>query len=451
MNKADSSNMFTAKSLRRLIIPLIIEQFLAVAIGMADTFMVSAVGQEAVSAVSIVDTINVLLITIFSALATGGAIVTAQYLGRDDGANAAVSAKQLLIVTGGMSILMMVFCLIGNRALLSLVFGNTEAAVLENCIVYFFWSALSYPFIALYNAGAALFRTTGNSKITMYISTFMNLLNVGGNALLIYGFQMGVAGAAIASLVSRIAGAIAILLLLRFHNHALPLYGLFRPEFHPAMAKTILRIGIPNGLENSMFQIGKILLQGLIASFGTAAIAANAMGNTLAQVTQIPGQALGLSLITVVGQCVGAQRYDEAKHYMKLLTGITYLTMGVLNLAVFFGIHPLVGLFGLPEEASRLAAEVMRVQCIGGLFLWPLSFALPNGLRAAADVRFTMITSILSMWLCRIAMSYVLGQLLGLQLVGVWISMMLDWLVRSIAFLLRYLSGRWKTHVLLKS
>lgn len=279
--------MFTRKDIVRLMVPLVIEQVLAVAIGMADTMMVSSCGEAAVSGVSLVDSINVLLINIFSALATGGSIICAQYIGRDDHANANASAKQLIVATFLISAAIMIICLFGNAPILSVVFPNTEKSVMNNCITYFFWSAISYPFLGVYNAGAALFRSMGNSRITMIISLAMNLLNICGNAILIFGCGMGVAGAAIATLASRIFGAVIILYLLRWRSHGITLDSLLHWRLDFKMIRTILKIGIPNGLENGMFQIGKILVQGLVASFGTVAIAANAVGNSIASMATI--------------------------------------------------------------------------------------------------------------------------------------------------------------------
>lgn len=298
--------MFNRKQLARLIWPLIVEQFLAVAIGMADTVMVTSCGEAAVAGVSLVDSINVLLINIFSALATGGAILASQYIGRQDKEQANVAAKQLVLVTAGISVLVMAICLFANASLLHMVFGEAEADVMTNAETYFFWSALSYPFLALYNAGAALFRAMGNSRISMFTALLMNALNIGGNALLIYGMNMGVAGAAIASLVSRFVGAAIMLALLRLRHQMIRLDSLIRLGFHPPMIRQILGVGVPNGLENGMFQIGKILVQRLITVLGTASISANAVANTVAALPQIPGAAIGLAMITVVGQCIGA-------------------------------------------------------------------------------------------------------------------------------------------------
>ena len=437
--------MFSARDLGRLILPLVAEQVLLVTVGMADTVMVSTVGQEAISAISLVDSINVLLINVFSALGAGGAIVTAQYLGREEDSSASTAAKQLLYVVAAASGLIMVVCLLFNGPILRLLFGAAEPEVMAGARVYFYITALSYPFIGIYNGGAGVFRAMGNSKVSMCCSALMNLINIGGNALLIYGLGAGVEGAAIATLLSRIAAALVILWLLCQGNGRVQIHRLFRPEYHPAMVRGILRVGVPGGLENGMFQIGKVLVQGLVTSFGTVVIAANAMANNITLLPHVSGNAIGLAMVTVVGQCVGAGEFGQAKKYMLRLTGLVYCTMGSLEVLLFLTARFWVGLFHLPADTTAITVELVRVFALFAIFFWPASFALPNGLRAAGDVRFTMLVSTLSMWIFRVGFSFFLcGPAVGMGIMGVWVAMYIDWIVRCIAFLWRYFSGRWQ-------
>ena len=327
--------MFTRQALWRLILPLVLEQLLLVTVGMADTVMVSTVGEAAVSGISLVDQVNVLLIQIFAALATGGAVVASQYLGRRDRENACRSAKQLVYATFGMAVAIGALVLVLNRHILRLVFGNVEPDVMQAAETYFWLSALSYPMLALYNAGAALFRSMGNSRISLFASLIMNVINIGGNALLIYGLNWGVAGAATATLASRTVAGLMMMLLLRNRDNPIFLERLFHPEWNGGILKSILRVGVPNGLENGMFQIGKLLVAGLITTFGTSAIAANAICNNVGSMSNIPGSAIGLAMITVVGQCVGAKDYQQARHYTKTLLAAAYVSMGLLNIALF--------------------------------------------------------------------------------------------------------------------
>lgn len=435
--------LFTRRDLWRLILPLVIEQLLAVTIGMADTVMVAGVGEAAVSGISLVDSVNILLINIFSALATGGAIIAAQYIGREEPENACAAAKQLLLAATAVSLVIMAACMIWRQPLLSLIFGSIETDVMENANIYFFLSALSYPFLAVYNSGAALFRSMGNSKVSMMTSVGMNLLNIGGNALTIYGFHMGVAGAGMASLISRIAGAAAMFVLLQNSRNLIHIERIWRPEIRPRMIQNILRIGIPNGLENGMFQIGKILVQSLIASFGTAAIAANAVASSVASLAQIPGGAIGLGMITVVGQCVGARDYRQARSYTLRLTGASYAALIGMNVVTLALLSPLIGMYHLSPDGAELARVVMLWQIAASSLLWPASFTLPNGLRAANDVKFTMIVSIFSMWVFRIGFSYLLAQVFEMGLLGVWIAMYIDWACRIVFFVFRFFRGKW--------
>ncbi len=439
------SEMWDRKRLLRLIIPLVIEQILAVTIGMADTVMVSSAGEAAVSGISLVDSINILLINIFSALATGGAVIGAQYLGKRERDSACEAAKQLVLSIAALSLVIAAFVLVAKDWLLQIIFGHVEQAVMANAQVYFFLSALSYPFLAVYNAGAALFRAMGNSKISMLISALMNVINIIGNAILIFGFHLDVAGAGVASLISRIVGCVLIMLLLIRPIHEIYIKSLLPLKIDWGMIRNIMRIGVPNGLENGMFQIGKILVQGLISSFGTAAIAANAVAGNIASLEIIPGSALGMAMITVVGQCVGARDYEGAKRYVKKLMIITYIFMAILNIPLLFIIPQLVGFYNLSGEALAMATEILILHGTCAIFIWPASFALPNALRAANDVKFTMIVAILSMWICRIGMSYLLAQFFNMGVMGVWIAMIIDWCVRAVFLVSRYLSGKWKT------
>ncbi len=387
---------------------------------------------------------NVLLIQIFAALATGGAVVASQYLGRRDRENACRSAKQLVYATFGMAVAIGALVLVLNRHILRLVFGNVEPDVMQAAETYFWLSALSYPMLALYNAGAALFRSMGNSRISLFASLIMNVINIGGNALLIYGLNWGVAGAATATLASRTVAGLMMMLLLRNRDNPIFLERLFHPEWNGGILKSILRVGVPNGLENGMFQIGKLLVAGLITTFGTSAIAANAICNNVGSMSNIPGSAIGLAMITVVGQCVGAKDYQQARHYTKTLLAAAYVSMGLLNIALFLLAPYLVGFYAMPQTTTDLALSVLQVNCVVTVLIWPSSFTLPNALRAAGDARFTMVTSMVSMWVFRIGMSYVLGAWLGMGLFGVWTAMQIDWAVRSLVFGVRFLGHKWE-------
>ena len=443
----DRSNLlFSRDALIRLIVPLIIEQLLLMTVGMADTVMVTTAGEATVSGVSLVDNINTLIIQIFSALSTGGAVVVAQYLGRQETHSAKTAAKQLLYVMTGISAVLMILALIFRQHILSLIFGQVEPAVMDSALVYFLLTAAAYPFMGIYNAGAALFRAMGNSKVSMINSFIINVINILVNAILIFGFGMGAAGAGIGTLVSRIAAAVIIMVMLRHPGLTVQVDDIFHFEFNGSMIRRILFIGIPTGMENGMFQAGKLMVLNLITTFGTSAVAANAIANSISGVINVPGSAMGLAIITVIGRCIGAGDTRQAVHYTKLLVGCSYLSMLIMGSALFFSADFLATLFNLSPEAMAMASQVLKLCAIANMLFWPMAFTLPNSLRAAGDAVFTMVVSLTTMFVCRVALSYVFACSwgLGLGMLGVWLAMFCDWIVRAVCFLWRYWCGSWK-------
>ena len=435
--------LFTTQELLRLIGPLLVEQFLAVTVGMADTMMVSRVGEAAISGVSLVDMINNLIINLFAALATGGAVVVSQYLGAREKEKADDSSSQLVLLSGILGLTVGVACILLARPMLRLFYGSIDADVMDAGLTYLRITAISYPFLALYNAGAALFRSMGNSRISMQVSLLMNLINIVGNAVCIFGLNMGVGGVAWPSVVSRAVAAVLILKAASRSGNALQLRFTARPNV--PLAGRILHIGIPSAFENSLFQAGRILVVSMISTFGTVQIAANAVANNLDSMGCIPGQAIGLAMITVVGRCVGACDNPQAVKYTRKLMLWTYLTMGLFNGCILLLVKPLVGIYALSGETMALAILLVRIHCGCGLVLWPISFVLPNALRAANDVKFTMAVSVLSMAVWRICFSYVLGVQMGYGAIGVWIAMVVDWVCRALCFVGRFEHGDWKT------
>lgn len=444
MNIDTDTLLFSKRDLRRLIIPLIIEQTLSITIGMADSMMVSNVGEAAISGINLVDSINNLLIGIFSALATGGTVIVSQYLGRRERDYANQAAKQLLLAVTCISLVIMAITIIGNSSILGLVYANIDAEVMKNAETYFFLSALSYPFLAIYNSGAALFRSQGNSQVSMYTALVVNVVNVGFNALFIYGFEWGVAGAGIATLIARATAAVVVMVLLRNEQNPIFVRQLYKIRPHFQTIRRILNIGIPTGLENGIFQIGKILVATQVAGFGTAAIAANAVASSMAGFQCIPGNGISLAIITVVGQCVGADRYDEARYYVKKLFTYSYTILIGLNLIMFAAYPLILGLYNLQPETESVAWTLSVAHGIGACTIWALSFSLPNVLRAAGDVRFTMIVSVASMWIFRIMLCMVFSYFTDFGIYGVWAAMFADWICRSTCFVWRYRSNRWQ-------
>lgn len=436
--------LFTNKALIALIIPLIIEQMLAMVVGLADSIMIASVGEAAVSAVSLVDQVIVLLINVFAALATGGAVVTGQYLGmkRQEEANRSVTQLIWFITLAAIAITAIVY--LGKYFILNVVFGEIEPDVYQHANTYLMIVTASIPFIAIYNGGAAIFRTMGNSKVSMKVSVIMNVINVAGNAILIYGFHFGTAGVAIPTLVSRVVAALIMLKLLCNENQLLHLERTWKYRPNWMQIKKILKVGIPNSLENSMFQLGKIIVLSLVSTFGTYSIAANAVSNTMAMIQILPGFAMGLAMTAVISRCVGADDYEQVKYYIKKLIVIGYISMAATISIVFLLMPLILKIYGLSDVTAQMTEQIMWFHGACAIFVWPLSFTLPSAFRACGDARSCMIISILSMWIFRIGCSYVLGKFMGMGVFGIWVAMVIDWVFRSICFVIRYFRGTWK-------
>lgn len=443
---SQSRPLFSRQALTALILPMLLEQILSVTIGMADTLMVSGVGEAAVSSVSLVDSINVLIIQVLAALATGGAVIGSQYLGRRDAENARKSAAQLYTVLAVSTVSVMAAALLFCRPILRLVFGQIDEDVMRFAEQYFIVSAISYPFIGAYNAGAALFRAQGNSRISMLASLVMNVINIGGNAILIYGFRMGVLGAALATLAGRIFAAIWVFWQQQQVENPLHIASLAEMKPDRQMILRILGIGIPSGLENGMFQIGKLCVSSLTSTLGTSAIAANAVANSISGLANIPGNTMSLAMIPVVGQCLGAGEKKQAKRYALLLLGIAMAGLALTNITLFLFAPGLCALFNLTAEATAMGVQVLRWFSVCSVLLWAISFTLPSALRAGGDAKFTMAVSIVSMWVFRVMLSYFFVLNLGMGLLGVWMGMFIDWFFRDILFGVRFARNRWMDH-----
>ena len=437
---------FSNHDLVVLIAPLIAEQFLAILVGLADSLMVATVGDAAISAVSLVDSISNLMIYIFSAMAAGGAAVAGQYIGRRERENANSAGQHLVVLLAVTSVCFVALLYLFKTAVLTTVFGHIDADVMAATDKYYSIVMASIPGIALYNGGAAIFRTMGKSDVSLKVSLLMNGINVTGNAILIFGLHMDVAGVAIPTLVSRTVAAVVILALL--FNEKLPLHlsDLRAFRLNRRLLKNIFYISIPSGVENGMFHLGRLMLFSLISTFGTASIVANAIGNTLGNFHCFAGQALNLGMTTVVSQCVGAGEYDGARYYLRKLCKAGYALMAAVNLTIIALLPLIMRIYDVSPEGERLAVTVALIHGISSIFLWIPSFSLPTFLRAAGDARFTMFASMTVMWLCRVMFAYILGKFLGYGVVGVWSAhAILDWTVRSIVFYKRYRSDKWVT------
>lgn len=454
---AQSAPLFSGRALFGIIFPLILQQILSITIGTADSMMVAHAGEAAVSGVSLVNTLDTLLVLVFTSLVSGGSVVVAQALGRKDLKGARDAAKQLYCVTAVIALVLSVIVILFRRPLLTLLFGAVEADVMESALGYFFFVALSFLFLAIESACAACFRVMGNSMVSLLASLMMNIINVGGNALFILVLEWGAVGAAVATLIARIVGATVLTVLLHSKKNDVCLEKVlhYKPDFR--VIRSILHIGVPNGIENGMFQFGKLLTQTLISTMPTAAIAGNAVANTLANIQYMTGAAFSNTMVTVVGRCVGAEEKEQAKRYSRLLTVLEYLALFIMALVTVIFAKPLIAVYDLSPDSSALAYRLILYHSICAVLVWPIAFTLPSAFRASSDVRFPLVVSMFSMWTFRVALSYVfsletvsiLGWItfpgLGMGVMGVWVAMTVDWLFRTVMFIWRYVSGKWLT------
>ncbi|MBE5955337.1 MAG: MATE family efflux transporter [Lachnospiraceae bacterium] len=435
--------MFTNQDLAKLLIPLMLEQLLTTLMGTVDTMMVSTVGSAAISAVSLVDSINILLIQLFGALAGGGAIICAQYIGKKDMEKAKHAANQLVFIVTILSVIITAFAVLFNKPLLRLIFGQVEDAVMDASVIYFFITALSYPAIAMYNAGASVYRSNNNSRLPMTISIISNVMNIAGNAYLIYVMKWGVAGAALATLGSRVFCAVVIMFMLKRPKEVIGIGKIHKIKADWEELKRILKVGVPTGIENGMFQFGKLAIQSTVSTLGTVAIAAQAMTNILEALNGVAALAVGLGMMTVVGQCIGAKEEGQAIYYIKKLCVIGEVALVIGCGAVCILVEPITVLAGMEPESAALCIYMIRAITIVKPLFWTLSFVLPYGFRAAGDVKFPMTVSCISMWCCRVALCILLCRGVGLGTMSVWYAMFTDWAVRCVIFVIRFKNRKW--------
>ena len=439
-------HIFSNKQLLMLLLPIIAEQLLNSLMGTVDSIMVSNVGSEAISAVSLVDSINMLVIQAFAALSTGGVIICANFVGQGNKEKAEDYARQLSLVALFLSSAIAVSCMVFSSNLLGMIFGTVDALVMNDAKVYFFFTIISFPFIALYSSGSAIYRAQGITRLPMVISIISNFINIFGNAWLIWGVGLGVEGAAIATLASRVFSAVLIYIFLHRKNQIVSVrnYLSIRPEWKKI--KSILLLGIPNGIENSMFQFGKLAIQSTVSTLGTAAMAAQAMTNILESVNGIAGIGIGIGLMTIVGQCIGAGRKDEAIYYVKKMIIWGEIAIIISCALVYALTGPVTVLGGMTSESASLCMYMMGWITVIKPIVWTMSFVPAYGMRAAGDVKFSMITSTVTMWLLRVSLCMILCRFFGFGPIAVWIGMFTDWTARSIIFTIRFKSGKWLEH-----
>lgn len=445
--KIDKSKLiFSNHDLKVLLVPLMIQQLLAALMGTVDTVMVSNVGSAAISAVSLVDSINNLMLQVFAALAAGGTIVCAQYLGKKEPKECNRAARQVFLAMFVISMLIMVFCLIFRYPLLRIIFGQVEPDVMEAAQTYFFLTALSYPFIALFNANASFFQAEGNTRLPMMVSVLCNFVNIAGNAITIFGLGWGVFGAALSTLISRILMAVIMMCFQRRNRQVIVIrnYAKIRPDF--ALIWVILGVGIPSGIENGMFQFGKLAIQSTVSTLGTTAIAAQAMTIILENLNGIAAMGIGIGLMTIVGQCIGAGEKEQAVYYVKKLSWISEAVVVGCCLLLFALTKPITFIAGMDPASADMCFYMMGWITLVKPIVWVMAFIPAYGLRAAGDVKFSMIVSTISMWVFRVVLCVYLCRVQGFGPIAVWIGMFVDWTVRGIIFGIRFKSRKWLRH-----
>jgi len=436
------AQLFTNKDLRAMIVPLFMEQLLVMLVGMADTLVVSYAGEDAVSGVSLVNQFNTIFIYLFTALASGGAVIISHYIGGNDKEQAGESASQLLQFSAMFSVVVAALVLIGNEGMLKLLFGRVEDSVMQACITYLRISAYSYPALAVYNAGAAVYRSLGKTSVTMYLSIASNVINVIGNIIGVFVLHAGVA---YPSLIARLFSAVVITALCFRKTNGVFYRMAWIWKWNGGMMKRILNIAIPNGLENGIFQLVKVALSSIVALFGTYQIAANGVAQSIWSLAALAGVAMGPVFITVVGQCLGNRDTDSAEYYLKKLTKITLLISGVWNLLIFILTPFFMRFYSLSPETKSLVIWLVLIHNVFNAVAYPYSGALSNGLRAAGDVKFTMYVSIASTIAGRLLLSYLLGIVFDMGVIGIALAMVCDWCIRAVVFIWRQRSGKWKS------
>ena len=441
--KTPEGYIYSNRALLALFIPLLIEYGLEFFVGLADSIMVASLGEAAISGVSLVDFLVQLLIFSFSALATGGAVVAGQYLGDKQIDKAQNSATQLVWFSTILSTLLMILVIVLRRFLIGILFGQIEADVWQNAEIYLYIVALSIPFLAIYNAGAAIFRTTNNADLPMKILLVCDVLNVIGNAICIYYLGWDVRGVAIPTVISRALSAVLIMYLATDDDYKLHIKKTLKHKFDFHILRKVLQVGIPYGVENGLFQLGRVLVLSIVSTFGTMAIAANSVGYAIGIFSVLPGFAINLGLTAVISRCVGADDYEQARYYNKKILIIVVISHIIINIIIFAGLPFILGIYNLSSQTAAMATEMIIWHGIFAIVIWPISFTLPSTFRGAGDSKSVMFISLAVMFACRIGLSYVIADWMGIGVFGTWIAMFIDWYVRAAIYVYRYFSNKW--------
>ena len=443
--------MFSNAQLKKMIVPLFLEQLLMMLVGLADTFVVSYAGEAAVSGVSLVNSFNTIFLLLFTAVASGGAVVVSQYIGRKSAEKASESISQLLTVSTLFSVVLSIPILLFGKSILSMLFGSVEPAVMDACMTYLRISVYSYPAIAVYNAGAALYRSIGKTSVTMYVSIISNVINVAGNIIGVFYLHAGVAGVAWPSLIARTFSAVVITILCFTNKSGVRYFNRWIFKWNGLLQKQMLAIAIPNGIESGVFQFVKVALSSLVAMFGTYQIAANGIAQSIWSIASVASVAMGPVFITVLGQCMGADDTAEAEMYFKKLLKLSILISVGWNALVFAATPFVMQAYAVSEETRQLVIQLVLIHNLFNALIFPFADPLGKGMRAAGDVKFTMYISLFTTIGVRLVFSYLFGLVLGMGVIGIAYAMCLDWTVRAVIFWVRFKTGKWKSFRVLEA
>jgi len=448
LDRSLSGNMFDYRQIIAIILPVLADQAFLILISLFNTAMISSSGVAAVSAVSMVDSLNIFIVNVFIALATGGTVIVSQYKGSGRGDVVTRAASQALstvtVVSSAIAVLVLVF----HDPTLNLLFGRADADVLDNARIYLIGNCITYPLLGLYSAITGVLRGIAETRVCLVLSLIMNLTYLGLNVLFIVGFDMGVEGLVISLILAKVLGAAAATVYIL--KYCPKLRFRIRDVLHVDLTiiKKILFIGLPFAAEQMFFNGGKLLTQTYIVQFGTMAITANAISGSISMLSQIGGAALSIAIVTVVGQCIGRGDIEDARRYVRAFIGLSTITLTVALVLILPLFPLLMALFSPPDEIVPLIFQLTLMLLLAQPLFWSISFILPSALRAAGDSRFTSITSMLTMWLLRVILGYVLGVTLGFGVIGVWAAMITEWLVRGVIFTLRFRGDKWFRHKL---
>ncbi len=437
------------KQIFAIILPIFVDSTFIVLMALMNTAMVSSSGVAAVSAVSMVDSINIFIVSLFMAVATGGTVIVAQYKGSGNVQMLPKVASQSISAIALLSVVLSAVLIMLHQPILNGLFGKADADVLHNARIFLIGSCLSYPFFGIYQAIAGALRGVAQTKACLVLSLILNLTYLLLNVILIKGFDMGVVGLSISLIIARVLGMVVAFVYLLKYNQTLRVRLKDMLQLQWGILKKIMFIGLPFAAEQMFFNGGKLLTQTFIVQLGTLAITVNAISGSLSMLFQIGGSALSASIVTVVGQCIGRGDIQDARKFIRSfmwLSSIFFVVIGAVLLAIF---PLLVGMYAPPAEIVPDIFELLLLIAIVQPIMWSLSFIMPAALRAAGDSRFTSVASLLTMWLFRIILGYILGITLGMGIMGVWIAMVAEWGVRSIIFGWRFRGNKWYRHKLI--